>query len=147
MCVDGLNFTTQQCFNHRDWVKTEYPYLCSLPREGKSKFLSDSDSLFTAFRPQACTNVHICIKVSNKNANSIIYNFNIPTTSDQYSIHKMAGSRFKLCCGIRILPQCGGVTRYGVITPGQHASPWMGMVIVRRLFGAKTFPKPMLTYC
>ena len=41
---------------------------------------SDSDSLFTAFRPQARTSVHICIKVSNKNANTIIYNFNIPTT-------------------------------------------------------------------
>ena len=41
---------------------------------------SDSDYLFTAFRPQARTSVHTCIKISNKNANTIIYNFSIPTT-------------------------------------------------------------------
>ena len=46
--------------------------------EGTCEADSDSDSLFTAFRPQARTSVQICIKVSNKNANTIIYNFNIP---------------------------------------------------------------------
>ena len=35
-CLDGLNLT-QSCSNSRDFLEAVYPYLCSLPREGKSR--------------------------------------------------------------------------------------------------------------
>ena len=81
---------TMMSHNERDDVSNHQPHDCLLNRlfRRRSKKTSklrvtgdrwiprtdsdsDSDSLFTAFRPQARTSVHICIKVSNKNANTM----------------------------------------------------------------------------